>query len=291
MSDTSGPLLALIAVLCATFNDAAKKQLADRTSGLVANWFSVTGGVVLGALYFVLTGWPVVDWQVTLAWLPVCAALLIVCDLSFIASIHGNDFSLAMPFKTSNVLFAAILAWLILGETSSVIAVSGMLLVVTGGYLLLWDSKASSWWLPLRRMLAEPASRYMLISNLAYSFLCCFQKMAAPASSPLFFLWGMVLFEFSYFSIAMARTKTSPVAVFRQNPVLCLRIPIFWAIVIGLLFHAMNVSNIAVPTSIMQLQVLLSMFLSHHIFKERDSLARLPAACLMIIGAVLAVFY
>lgn len=291
MNLNSGALLALIAVLCTSFNDSAKKQLADKTSSLATAWFSVSGAALLGWFYFNLTGWPPIEWSTTLCWLLPCAAMMVFCELTFVSSLRGNDFSLAIPFKTSNVLFAALLSWLLLGEASSPVAITGMLLIVSGGYLLLWKSESHAWWMPLRSMFSEPGPRLMLASNLMFSFLSCFQKEAALASSPIFFLWAMILIEFAFFSLMLLRRKIDPVAIFKQEPLLCLRIPIFWAIAVSLLFQAMNISNITVAISIMQLQVLISMFLSHHIFQERDSLKRLPAACIMLAGAVMAVFY
>ena len=291
ITSSQGLTIAFIAVFCVAICGATKKQLADRAGALAAIWFSLAGGVVLGLIYFGLFGWPQVDLEITFSWLPLCATMGIFCEVTYVASIRGHDLSLAIPFKTSNVLFSSLMAWLLLGETVSLLAVIGMLLIAAGGYLLLWKRESFAWWLPLRRVFSEKASRYMLASMLVFSMLAACQKQAAISSSPLFFLFSIVCIEFVVFSCWCFLAGQNPVAIFREHKSLCLRLPVLWTFSVGLLYVALNAANISTVSAIMQLEVLISLALARHLLKEKESLSRLPAACIMLLGAVLAVFY
>lgn len=114
----------------------------------------------------------------TFIWLP----SEVVASVLFIKGIKHAPLSVGMPFFAFMPLFSALFGFLFLGERISALGFLGILLILSGSFIITGGSVLS--FLRLNR-----GSLYMLGSALLFGFNIVIGKFAIIHSNPYFFAW------------------------------------------------------------------------------------------------------
>jgi drug/metabolite transporter (DMT)-like permease len=125
----------------------------------------------------------------SLAWV---LPMLMVAILLYYRAIRVSPLSLTLPFLSFTPVFVLFTSGLILDEKLSVQGMAGMLLVVTGGYVLNLDSARYGLLGPIKAVWKEPGSALMLVVAVLFGLTSVGGKVIILNSSPLFA--GIVIF-------------------------------------------------------------------------------------------------
>lgn len=101
-------------------------------------------------------------------------------------AIHVSPLSLTMPFLAFTPVFVIITGQLFLGETLDAMCIVGILLVVTGGYIINIDSARYGLLGPIRAIFNERGSAIMLLVAALYGLCAVGGKVLIVNSSPMF---------------------------------------------------------------------------------------------------------
>ena len=180
-------LAALLAAVSSATSDALSKRLLAHRNEYAVAWLLQLFSLPFLWLLLLLhpAGLPSRDFYLTIAaGIPLEATAIIL----YIKALKCSPLSLTLPFLSLSPLFLIANSYLILGESVSVAGASGILLIVTGGYILHIKDFRSGYLRPFVRIAREKGSVYMILVALLYSFTSTLGKKAISLSSPFFFL-------------------------------------------------------------------------------------------------------
>ncbi|QJB58007.1 DMT family transporter [Pseudodesulfovibrio sp. zrk46] len=172
------------AFLMATNGAYMKKFFSDVSPwemAIIPFFYSVpmcTAGIIFSGIPKLGPGfYPALSWV-----LP----MMIVSVILHFRAIHMSPLSLTLPFLSFTPVFALITGDFFLGEKLSGAGISGMALVVIGGYVLNLDSTRFGFWGPIKAIYREPGSAIMLAVAAMYGFTSVGGKVMIIHSSALF---------------------------------------------------------------------------------------------------------
>ena len=179
------PLACLTALLSALL-DIVSRQAARRLHSLTVSWswsaFSIPFILPLG----LIEGIPPLGedfWVLLLA----ASVLFAVNSVLYVRALTLSDISLTVPMTAFTPLFLLIQAPLFLGEIPSRLGLAGILLVVTGAYILSSYQDGHGLGAPFKALRRNSGPRLMLLVAFLYSITSIIEKKAILLSSPVFF--------------------------------------------------------------------------------------------------------
>ncbi|MCK9630382.1 MAG: DMT family transporter [Methanoregula sp.] len=101
-------------------------------------------------------------------------------------ALKSTDISLAVPMLSFTPLFLLVTAALLLHETPSVIGFTGIIIIVTGSYILNTAAEHTRLLDPFRSMVSHPGIFSMLIVSFLYAIAIGFDKMVVLNSDTVF---------------------------------------------------------------------------------------------------------
>jgi len=210
----------------------------------------------------------------------------------------ASPLSLTVPFLAVTPAFSVLVAYMMLGETASVLGIVGVLSVVIGAYVLNADAaKRKGLMEPLKRAFTEKGSRFMLIVAFIFSFTSTLGKKAILQSSVSFFT-GIY---FTIFALALAplainrvlhmssgkRKALKRFLADRNNLLIFLAMGLVFGLAV--VFHCLGIAgaNVAYAISIKRSSIIFSVLYGGILFKEANIHIRLAGAGLMFAGMIL----
>jgi len=214
----------------------------------------------------------------------------IIAMTFFLKAIASGELAKTFPLVAFTPVFLIATSFLILGETTSIIGLSGILAISLGAYLLRSESVRVGILEPLKLLLREKGSRYMLITAFLFSLIGPLFKKAILNSSPFFalattkFLGTLLLI---LFFLPQKKICTIHKKIASNFKLLFLQsIAIFFAALA--LFAALNFSIPAVYViSIKRTSILFTIILGFILFKEKNFARNLIAGTIIILGIFL----
>jgi drug/metabolite transporter (DMT)-like permease len=231
--------------------------------------------------------------------------------LSF-AALRHTDISLAVPMISFTPLFLIITSFVLLREVPSLIGITGIIIIVTGSYVLNLSSSHRRFADPFRSIAKNRGVLYMLIVSVLYAVAINFDKMIVLNSDPVFgsAITCLILgISFSGMSQGtMVRDMVVPVmgplpdAPHRHNGEITstpLKNSIGQWAMIGILLSVSAVSiNTAYTVQIVpyviaikRMSIIMMVVYGAFVFGEKDMVRRLFGALLMVAGAVMIVLF
>lgn len=275
----------LCAFSMASADAATKRWLGDYpTRELVIVRFGFSA--LLLAPLLVLQPWPALPapfW----GWVGAMVPFEILAMWLYMKAIRESPLYLTLPYLAFTPVFVVLTGFLLLGERVSLQGWLGILIIVTGAYLLnLAPGTSPGWWLaPLRAIAYARGSRLMLAVAALYSLTAVMGKGALQYTSPLFF----APFYFGLLGLA-----TLPLYGRGNVGVLALRrlpqhliIGSLMAVMILSHFAAVQRAEVAYMIAIKRTSLLFGILYGAFLFKEPYPLRHLAAGGLMIYGVLL----
>ncbi|MBI5199116.1 MAG: DMT family transporter [Nitrospirae bacterium] len=283
-------LYSLLSAFSLSTADTLSKKGLERADEYSIAWIRLLFSLPYFLLALLFIEIPKIDktfWISIIILLP----LEIAATILYIKAIKVSPLSLTIPFLSFTPLFLIITSLIILGETPSIPGIIGIILIVTGAYTLnIHELKKPQGLLePLRAIMKERGSVYMIIVAFIYSVTANFGKLAIVNSSPVFF--GIV-----YYLILTA--AFTPIALTKSQGRLNIKGNIFIYFSIGLfialmvIFHvfAIVLTDVAYMIAIKRTNLVFSVIYGHLIFREGRIGERLLSSAIMVAGVAIISF-
>jgi len=279
--------LSLICAFCLASSDAAAKR-----------WLSAAGVRELVVVRLGLSGLLLTPWVLTFelpplplrfwAWIALLIPLEIAAMLMYMRAIRDYPLALTLPYLAFTPVLVVITGWLILGETVSGPGLLGILLVVSGSWLLNFDRtehlSLRTLIAPMKAIVVNPGSRLMLATAVIYAVTAVAGKAAMqwmpPAQFGAFYfavLGGVTL-------LVAGITHPQSLRVNRHGALPLLIVAGLMAVMVITHFMALAEVEAAYMIAVKRTSLLFGMLYGALLFGERHLGRHLIAGLLMVAG-------
>jgi drug/metabolite transporter (DMT)-like permease len=282
-------LTLLSAFFLASADALSKRFLAYYRPGeLVMVRFGVSGALLLPVL--LLQPWPAPP-AAFWGWVAVLMPLEILAMWLYMRAIRESPLSLTLPYLAFTPVFNVLTGYLLLGEQVSLAGFAGILLVVSGAWLLnikaVRNGRGLSLLAPFRAIAREHGSRLMLITAAIYSLTSVLGKAALLYVTPGFFgpfyfvaLGGVTALLFGSRNIGTWRALG-------RHPLAHLAIGACMAAMVVTHFYAIGHIEVAYMIAVKRTSLLFGMLYGAWLFHEQGLTRNLAAGGLMVVGVFL----
>ena len=268
------------------------------------------GGLLLLA-FSAIRGIPVIGQDLYSA-VAVTAVLNIVSLALIFKALSSTDLSLSIPMLSFTPVILIGTSYLLLDEIPSVAGVAGICIIVIGSYVLNISSSDEHFLDPVRSMLRNRGSWYILIVAFLFAVSINFDKIAMLNSDPFFGMALTVIVIGVAFVLMAAYTLIlsgpylrkmpagkgfrAPDAVFPAFPLrkylpLTILIGTFVAIEAASINVAYTLQIVPYVIAIKRLSIIFVVLYGTLVFSEHETGKRLMGAALMVAGAVIIVLF
>jgi drug/metabolite transporter (DMT)-like permease len=165
---------------------AWSKRVAVGVGPVVAAWALFAFSLPLFLLYLAMTGVP--EPGPRFWWVLGANALLNLGSAAlFFAALRAGDLGITFPLLALTPLFVIPVEWLLLGVLPGPWGVAGIVLMVTGIYLLNFGERKAGVLAPMASLLGSPGARMALGVALVWSVTGTLDRVAVLESSPAFY--------------------------------------------------------------------------------------------------------
>lgn len=283
-------ILALGAAFMLATSDALTKKAVKNEDEYLVAWTRLLFTLpLLGVLWFFIEI-PEIDRTFILAFFS-ALPLEIITVFLYVKALKTSPLSLTLPFLSLTPLFLIFSSKIIAGETISLLAGAGIMLIVTGGYMLNISTAKAGVLEPFRAIKKEKGSLYMIAVAFIYSITSSLGKVAIEHSSALFF-------GITYFTVLVILTAPLSLWLGRKNikrfflegRYKGLFIPgILYGLMIVFHMLSLDLTKVSYMISVKRLSLLIGVIYGHIFFKEKNFKERLLGTCLMLGGFVILV--
>lgn len=214
----------------------------------------------------------------------------LIAAISSFKAIKFGDISLLSPLSSFNPLFTVLIASFALQELPKTIQILGILIIITGAYLLQVNSAKKSLPVPFFELLKNKAAALFLLANFIWAITPIFQKQAinlTDPQSPLFVSFLGLSAMTSYFLPYFFRNLSKATNFTKNNLGLLIILGLLNTLAQFAAFTAFSQANVGLVTAIFKLSPLFTIIWGFWFFKEKNIAQKLIASSIMIIGTLL----
>ncbi|BAU13840.1 hypothetical protein LEP3755_43830 [Leptolyngbya sp. NIES-3755] len=276
---------AILTAFFESLKDVSSKHSLKNLDVYIVAWVANIFAVIFLVPLLLLSGVPKIEPQFWIA-LFIGGSLNVVSFILYVRALQVADLSLTVPLVTLTPLFLLVTSPLIVHENPTGADAIGILLIVIGSYVLNLRERKNGYFAPLRALVRNQGSRFMLMVAFIWSITSNFDKIGVVHSSPLF--WSTALY--SYLAVGMF-----PIAVFNSrrkfhqilpNLKPLMLIGFFHAIAITFQMIAVTYTLVTQVIAIKRMSALISVLFGHFLFHERGLRERLLGAAIMVFGVI-----
>ena len=278
-------LWAIATAFFASTRDYLAKRHITTIEPLVVSWALSLFSVPLLAVFLAFAGIPEIekDFQWSL---PLASILLTAAWVLYVRALSLSEMSITIPMIALSPVFLLVLAPIFLGEIPSLIGVFGVLLIVSGGYVLGISESAFGLLGPFRALVTEGGPRVMLVCACILSCVAIIEKIGIRSSSPILF----PLAECALTSLLMI-----PIIYYR-SPTGFSQVVTHWKILfaigsaVALMFAcqatAMNLGPVTYVVALKRLSILFSVLAGGLLLSESAFWSRMTGTVVILIGVI-----
>jgi drug/metabolite transporter (DMT)-like permease len=297
-------LAGIAACTNATYFIINKKFLEQLNAYRLAAAGFLCSGIILLILSYI-HGIPVIGPGFTGAVL-VSTLLNIIGTILIFRALSSSDISLSIPMLSFTPLFLVGTSAFFLGEFPSSVGILGILVIVSGSYILNTDAGHKRVTDPFRAMVSHPAVLGILIVAFLYAVSINFDKIVLLNTDPYFGIGVECLLLGCSFSVIAVTEWYGYLPPFLRAPVPLRAMdgvqnpaPLWYLAVAGILGGSLiAVEVVAINTAfllqivpyvmaIKRMSILLVVLYGTLIFHEKEIARRIAGAGLMVLGAIL----
>ncbi len=278
-------ILGIFTAFFEALKDVFGKQNLKKSDEYVVAWSLSFFSVIFLIPWVIYTGIPTLNTQFWISLL-IGGSINAVTALLYIKAIKVSDLSLTVPLVALTPLFMLLTSPVIVGEYPSFFDYIGIILIVTGSYLLNIKEKSQGYLAPFKALLNEPGPKFMLIVAFLWSITSNFDKIGVKNSSPIFWLFSLFgTMSILLLPILLHKTPNPSTKILKQLPMLA---TMGFFNVIGVLcqMQALTLTLVVQVIAIKRTSVLMGVLFGHFIFKEKDIQQRLLGAGIMVLGVL-----
>ena len=282
-------LAVLIRIVSNPISNVFQKQLTNRQNPFFVNLVSY--GILSVVSLFLIYDFPVHNISNSFWLYSLIGGMMGAIGNGFIIkALESGQLSVLGPINAYKSIVGMIFAFILIGEIPNVWGLVGVLFIIVGSYFVLDNGNQKFTW----KIFKQPAIKYriaalfltgiqavtdkqvILHSNLKYAFAgwCIFGFIF---SIPLFFINGLTIqSQIKQLTGAMLM-KYLGLAASIGTMVVCTN-------------YVFKNMQVGAGLALFQISILFSVFLGHHIFKEKGLIKKLVGSFIMIVGSLLIMF-
>jgi drug/metabolite transporter (DMT)-like permease len=304
-------LLALLgAVTNASYFIILKRYITTLDPKILTGFGFTCGGLLLLA-FSAIRGFPVIGQDFYSA-VAITAILNIISLALIFRALSSTDLSLSIPMLSFTPVILIGTSYLFLNEIPSVPGIAGICIIVIGSYVLNISSADEHLLDPVKSMLRNRGSGYMLIVAFLFAVSINFDKIAMLNSDPFFGMAltvlaiGMAFVLIAAYYCSSIQTlssqkppengKRAPLSGFSSFPqrkylALTILIGAFVAIEAASINVAYTLQIVPYVIAIKRLSIIFVVLYGTLVFSEQETGKRLMGAALMVAGAIIIVLF
>jgi drug/metabolite transporter (DMT)-like permease len=276
-------IYSLISAFSWATSDALSKKAMEKEDQYLIAWVRLGYCIPFLIPVLIFSKIPKLDFVFWITFL-ILIPFELVSYLLYIRAIKISPLSLTIPFLSLTPVFLIFVSFFILGELPDAVGVIGIILVSIGGYTLNLHLSPQGILEPLKAIVRERGSLYMIIVSFIFSINSTLGKLAILHSNPTFFgaLYFIIL-GIIFTPIAVIKSKERFITFCRVSKSYFL-IGFFFASMV--VFHCLAISliEVAYMISIKRSSLIFSVIYGWLIFKEENIKERLFGSLLMMAG-------
>jgi len=282
--------LGLICAFSLAAADGLTKRYFAGCSGLQLVFVRLGPATILllpVALIYPISPVPAVFWW----WMVVLVPLEIIAMWLYMLAIRDSPLHLTLPYLAFTPVFNVVTGYVVLGEMVSSRGLCGIVLVMTGGWLLHCGKVRGfkDWMIPLAAVFRERGSRLMLMVACIYSLTSVISKEAMQYVTPerfgpfYFALIGVV-----FIFVGLLVNGPGNVKI-KGNRWALLGVGVCMAVMIVSHFIAIDRVEVAYFISLKRSSLLFGIVFGYLFFHERNVVRHLLAGVVMLAGMTMVV--
>ncbi len=280
-------VLALVAALCQVLRNTVMKRLGHSLDEYINVWGRFTFLLPFAALFVLWKGVPPIKPGFVLA----CVTFGVCQTISTMAlskALKLAEISMVTALWKVSLLMLVVLGYFTLNETPSALGVAGILISMSGVYLLNVNRAHIAWWAPLAILFTDRGLRYTLLAACFFAPSVVTIKWAMSLSDPYTGTLG------GYIAASLIVT---PIVLVTSRHHFA-DVPRYWKAFVSFgLFAALTTVSQGTAylltlssyvEAVKQVEILLAMGIGVMIFGERQKVRDIaPGAAVMLAGVVL----
>jgi drug/metabolite transporter (DMT)-like permease len=301
-----GLMLAAATSIGNVFADVSRKKVVERNELVAATfWIRVFAALVFsialaarlfsGTVPVIRSGGPLfgvsaltaAPMAVFLIYLAIDVALIGCAQLLLMRALQISPMSLCIPFMAFTPVFLIVTGYVMLGELPSWIKLLGVGLIVVGSLLMHRRLFAEGLVAPLKAILQEKGSRYILLVALILSITNPIEKQLVTMSDPLTQAFSYCIGLCVLFGILAWARRADCRVVMRTTPKWAVLAGVMDAAALLLQFFTYSYLAVVITISIKRAGIVLSVLAGWLIFRERQISDKLIAASVMLGGVLI----
>jgi uncharacterized membrane protein len=218
--------------------------------------------------------------------LPVAGVLGTIATILYMKAIKSSEISITIPMITFTPLFLLITSPIIVNEFPNFAGLIGVLLIVTGSYLLNVRERNNGYIAPFRKLLSEPGPKLMLLVAFIWSISSNFDKIGVLNSSPIFWVIAVDIFLTLILTPIMLYRSRGNLGQIRTGFKALIPIGLFSALTLIFQMNAIKLALVAYVISVKRTSAIMSVLLGYFIFREKGIKERLIGVMVMVTGVM-----
>ncbi len=208
----------------------------------------------------------------------------IFTTILYMKAIKYSDLSITVPMVAFTPMFLLITSPLIVGEFPSFMGLIGILLIVTGSYVLNIKEMNRGYVLPIKALLKEKGPKLMLFVAFLWSITSNIDKIGVLNSSPIFWVISVNVFvAMLLFPVMLLRSKNIQIS---KNLKALMPIGLCSALTLIFQMTAISLTLVVYVISIKRTSTLLSVLWGFLIFNEKGIKERMLGTGIMMLGVI-----
>ena len=285
-------LAVLIRIVANPLSNVFQKQLAQRSAEPLVT-IVATHGLLTVLAVAVLAGMPVAALGLDFWTNILIAVVLAVASYVFLwYALKSTDLSVLGPINAYKAVLGLLLAVVLIGEVPNLSGLIGVALIVAGSYFVIDRVPGQGHRSAFRQFAKEPGVQLRFAALICSATEAIFLKRALLLSSPIttFLIWTVLCFVIAATAAVLLR-KNVVTEVTRLKSEW--RTLLWLAATTGLMqlttILTFGKLQVGYSLALFQLSALLTVYLGHRYFQERNIRRRLLGSVIMVIGAMLIV--
>lgn len=203
-------------------------------------------------------------------------------------ALNYSDISKTVPMLAFTPAFLLLTGHFILGEFPERQGVLGVLLIVSGAYLLNVDDFRKSWFAPIAALFREKGPPLMLLAAFMLSICASADKIGTRFSSPWFWGWATQLCILLMLTPVILRKQAYLInGRFGDHYKRLLAIGFLAAISVVTGLYAITLSLVTYMIAIKRSSMLMTVAMGHYFLQEQGVRERLLGTATILVGIVL----
>lgn len=288
------------------FTDVARKKAVQEHSLIPTTfWCQVSAAVIFGIVLltriktgasvvfrdgghlFGITGLHLSPGATYFIYLSIDILLVSLANILYFRALQVSPLSLCIPFLAFTPIFLIPTGFVMLRELPPAVKLLGVVLVFVGSVLMHRRLFAVSWTAPVKAIVKERGSLYMLTVALIFSITNPLEKKLVLISDVYTqaFAFGIGLCVF-FFVLTLARRESFQAAL-RGNVVWVSAAGAMDGISLLLQFASYHYIDVVISISIKRAGIVLAVFFGWLFFKEREIPDKVIASSVMLVGVLI----